>query len=138
MKTFLITYNSFRETIDGQHIWQIGTTKLECWNISITDWDLFPKISMCLRPQLEKNGQKTRLIQRRIPLNHHSLFIMKTRTHWWQWWELALRTMPPMLESWCDSDKETPKNVVESWMGMHNEITFNLQGSPPYYIRKGW
>jgi hypothetical protein len=28
--------------------------------------------------------------------------------------------------------------MVESSMGVHNEITSNIQGSPPYYKRRGW
>jgi hypothetical protein len=43
----------------------------------------------------------------------------------------------PMLESWNDSDRKMPEDVMESSIGMHNEITSNLQGSPPYYRRRG-
>jgi hypothetical protein len=49
----------------------------------------------------------------------------------------CVETTPPMLESWNDSDEDTPKDVAESSMGMHNEITSNLQGYPPYYKRRG-
>jgi hypothetical protein len=42
-----------------------------------------------------------------------------------------------MLESWSDNDEDTLEDVVESSMGVHNEIMSNLQGSPPYYRRRG-
>ncbi len=44
---------------------------------------------------------------------------------------------PPMPKSWSDIDEDTPKDMVESSMGVHNEITSNIQGSPPYYKRRG-
>jgi hypothetical protein len=34
----------------------------------------------------------------------------------------CIETTPPMSKSWSDSDKDTLKDVVESSMGMHNEI----------------
>jgi len=49
----------------------------------------------------------------------------------------SIETTPPMLESWNDSDENMLEDVVESSMGVHNEITSNFQGSPPYYKRKG-
>jgi len=49
----------------------------------------------------------------------------------------SIKATPAMLESWSDSDEDTLKNVVESSMGVHNEIALNLQGSPPYYKRRG-
>jgi hypothetical protein len=42
-----------------------------------------------------------------------------------------------MLESWSDSDEDMLEDMVESSMGEHNEITSNLQGSLPYYRRRG-
>jgi hypothetical protein len=48
-----------------------------------------------------------------------------------------IETTPLMLESWSDNDKDMPNNVVESSMGVHNEIVSNLQGSPPYYKKRG-
>jgi hypothetical protein len=56
MKTFLITYDKLQETIHGQHIQQIGTTKLDCWDKLIAYWDLFPIISMPSRLQLKKSS----------------------------------------------------------------------------------
>jgi hypothetical protein len=49
----------------------------------------------------------------------------------------SIETTPPMPKSWSDSDKNTPKDMVESSMGVHNEIVSNLQGSPPYYKKRG-
>jgi hypothetical protein len=49
----------------------------------------------------------------------------------------SIETTLPMLESWNDSDRKMPEDVMESSIGMHNKITSNLQGSPPYYRRRG-
>ncbi len=48
----------------------------------------------------------------------------------------SIEITPPMLESWSDSDEDMLEDVVESSMGVHNEITSHLQGSPPYYRSK--
>jgi hypothetical protein len=49
-----------------------------------------------------------------------------------------IETTTPMQKSWSDNDEDAPEDVVESSRGVHNEITSNLQGSPPYYRRRGW
>ncbi len=90
-RTFWITYDRLQEIIHGQYIWQIKTTKLDCWNRPSTYWDLFPKISMHSKLQLKKSGQRTKPTRRRIPTSHHNLFPTKTWTHWCQWWKLALK-----------------------------------------------
>jgi len=38
----------------------------------------------------------------------------------------SIDTTFPMLKSWNDGDEDMPKDVVESSMGVHNEISSNL------------
>jgi hypothetical protein len=47
-----------------------------------------------------------------------------------------IEIIPPMPEAWSHSVKYMVEDVVESSMGVHNEITSNLQGSPIYYRRR--
>ncbi len=37
-----------------------------------------------------------------------------------------IETTPPMPKSWNDNDKDMLGDMVESSMGLHNEITSNL------------
>jgi hypothetical protein len=38
----------------------------------------------------------------------------------------SIDTTFPMPKSWSDSDEDMPKDMVESSMGVHNEIVSNL------------
>ncbi len=49
----------------------------------------------------------------------------------------SIEITPLILESWSDNDEDTLEDVVESSMGVHNEIVSNLQGSPLNYKRRG-
>ncbi len=40
--------------------------------------------------------------------------------------ETGIETTLPMPKSWSDSDENMQKDMVESSMGVHNEITSNL------------
>ncbi len=96
---------------------------------------MFPRLSMHSRPQLEKKWPKTPIDPEEDTYKSPWLIYRKDTDTLVPVVRTSIETTPPMLESWSDNDEDMPKDMVESSMGVHNEIASNLQGSPPYYKR---
>ncbi len=105
-----MTYNKFQETIHGQYIQQIKTTKLNYWDRPITYWDLFPRISIRLSPQSEKKWLKNQTDLEENTYNSPQFVYYKDANTLVLVVKTNIEITPPMPKSWSDNDEDTKRH----------------------------
>jgi hypothetical protein len=81
---------------------------------------------MCLRPQKKKKVAKNQIDSEEDTYESPRLIYCKDTDMLVPVVRTSIETTLPMPKPWSDSDEDTPIDVVESSMGVHNEIPSNL------------